>query len=97
MICRVQENLPVRHWNQSKYCEALVLIGDIYIAASSNFGANDFEKSSVFWVAVDYYERARSHADCAMDASKKLTTTVSISQAKKKLSSWVCRKVKLTK
>jgi tetratricopeptide (TPR) repeat protein len=53
------------------YCEALMLIGDIYIAASRNFGENDFEKSSVFWVAVDYYERARSQADCAVDASKK--------------------------
>jgi tetratricopeptide (TPR) repeat protein len=54
------------------YCEALVLIGDIYIAASRNFGANDFESRSVFWVAVDYYERARSQPDCAMDASKKI-------------------------
>jgi tetratricopeptide (TPR) repeat protein len=55
------------------YCEALMLIGDIYVSASRNFGANDFEKASVFWVAVDYYERARAHADCAVDASKKVS------------------------
>ncbi len=53
------------------YCEALMLIGDIYVAASRDFGENDFEKASVFWVANDYYERARAHGDCAVDASKK--------------------------
>lgn len=53
------------------YCEALMLIGDIYVEARRNFGANEFEKASVFWVAVDYFERARAHADCAVDASKK--------------------------
>ena len=53
------------------YCEALILIGDIYAASSRNFGQDDFERSSVFWVAVDYYERARSNPDCAVDASKK--------------------------
>ena len=54
-----------------KYCEALILIGDIYVQASRNFGENQVEKNSVFWVAVDYYERARSFSDCAVDASKK--------------------------
>ncbi len=53
------------------YCEALVLIGDIYSSASRSFGENEFEKASVFWLAVDYYERARSNPDCAVDASKK--------------------------
>jgi tetratricopeptide (TPR) repeat protein len=56
---------------KSDFCEALILIGDIYVAASRGFGQDDFEKSSVFWLAVDYYERARSNPDCAVDASKK--------------------------
>jgi tetratricopeptide (TPR) repeat protein len=56
---------------KSDYCEALMLIGDIYVAASRSFGEDDFQKSSVFWLAVDYYERARSNPDCAVDASKK--------------------------
>ncbi|SHF51416.1 hypothetical protein SAMN05444274_10612 [Mariniphaga anaerophila] len=56
---------------KSDYCEALMLIGDIYVAASRSFGSDDFEKSTVFWLAVDYYERARSNPDCAVDASKK--------------------------
>ncbi len=53
------------------YCEALMLIGDIYVAASRTFGADSFEKSTVFWVAVDYFERARSNPDCSVDAAKK--------------------------
>ena len=52
------------------YCEALMLIGNIYVAASRSYGSDDFEKSTVFWLAVDYYERARSNPDCAVDASK---------------------------
>jgi len=56
---------------KSDYCEALMLIGDIYIAASRSFGDDNFEKATVFWVAVDYFERARTNPDCAVDASKK--------------------------
>lgn len=56
------------------YCEAYILIGDIYAAASHSFGADAFEKSTVFWVAVDYYERARSNPDCAVQASQKIST-----------------------
>jgi hypothetical protein len=48
-----------------------MLIGDIYVAASRSFGEDNFEKSTVFWVAVDYFERARSNPDCAVDASRK--------------------------
>lgn len=56
------------------YCEAYMLIGDIYVATSSSFGEDDFEKNTVFWVAVDYYERARSYPDCAVQASQKAST-----------------------
>jgi tetratricopeptide (TPR) repeat protein len=56
------------------YCDAYILIGDIYVAASRSFGDDDFEKSTVFWVAVDYYERARSNPDCAVQASEKVST-----------------------
>lgn len=53
------------------YCEALMLIGDIYVAASRSFSDDDFEKATVFWVAVDYYNRARRSEDCSIDAAKK--------------------------
>jgi tetratricopeptide (TPR) repeat protein len=56
-------------------CQALMLIGDIYVAASRSFGADAFEKSTVFWLAVDYFEKARrAGADCAVDASQKAGT-----------------------
>lgn len=57
------------------YCEALMLIGDIYVAASKSFGDDAFDKASVFWLAVDYFERARrAGQDCAVDASQKVST-----------------------
>ncbi len=57
------------------YCEALELLGDIYVASSKSFEGDDFEKSAVFWLAVDYYERARrAGEDCAIDAAQKAAT-----------------------
>jgi tetratricopeptide (TPR) repeat protein len=57
------------------YCEAIMMIGDIYVAASRTFGADDFEKSTVFWVAVDYFNKAaRISEDCFADASQKVAT-----------------------
>ncbi len=57
------------------YCEALMLIGDIYLTASRDFGEDDFEKASVFWVAVDYFERARRVSeDCNVEAAEKAAT-----------------------
>jgi len=59
----------------SDYCEALMLIGDIYVSASNSFGDDAFDKASVFWLAVDYFERARrAGQDCAIDASQKVST-----------------------
>ena len=56
-------------------CKALMLIGDIYVAASRSFGEDDFEQATVFWVAVDYFERARrAGQDCAVEASQKAST-----------------------
>jgi tetratricopeptide (TPR) repeat protein len=56
------------------YCEAYMLIGDIYVAATRSFQGSDLEKSAVFWVAVDYFTKARKGQDCAVDASKKIAT-----------------------
>ena len=56
---------------KSDYCEALMLIGDIFVAARTSFGKDDFEKSTVFWVAVDYYNKAKRYEDCAVDAAQK--------------------------
>jgi len=55
-------------------CKALMLIGDIYVAASRSFGEDDFEQSAVFWVAVDYFDLARRAGyDCSVDAVQKIS------------------------
>lgn len=56
-------------------CKALILIGDIYAASSTSFNGDDFEKSSVYWLAVDYYTRAKNAGgDCVADATQKIAT-----------------------
>ncbi len=55
----------------SDLCEANMLIGDIYLEATRAFEGTDLEKSAVFWVAVDYYNKARRSEDCSIDAAKK--------------------------
>ncbi|NLO00957.1 MAG: hypothetical protein GX126_01390 [Bacteroidales bacterium] len=58
-----------------EHCQALMLIGDIYVSASRSVGQDAFEKSAVFWLAVDYFEKARrAGQDCAVDASQKAAT-----------------------
>ncbi len=52
------------------YCKAYMLIGNIYVAAASTFSDDNFIKATVYWVAVDYYNKARAYDDCAMEAAK---------------------------
>jgi tetratricopeptide (TPR) repeat protein len=52
-------------------CDAYMLIGDIYAASSRSFNGTNLEKSAIFWVAVDYYNKARRIDDCAADAASK--------------------------
>lgn len=56
------------------YCDANMLIGDIYVAASKTFEGSTLEKAAVFWVAVDYYNKARRSEDCSIDAAQKIST-----------------------
>lgn len=58
----------------SDMCEANLLIGDIYVASTRNFNGDDFEKAAIFWLAVDYYTKARRSDNCAVDASEKIST-----------------------
>jgi tetratricopeptide (TPR) repeat protein len=39
--------------------EALILIGDIYAHYSKNYGKDEFDHLSLYWLAVDYYEKAK--------------------------------------
>ena len=47
-------------------------MGEIYTQASRAFNGDAFEKSTVFWVAVDYYERAMRIPSCKSDAESKI-------------------------
>jgi tetratricopeptide (TPR) repeat protein len=53
------------------FCEALILIGDIYGQASKTFSDDDFEKSTVFWLVQDYYEKALQIAPCNLNENIK--------------------------
>ncbi len=52
-------------------CDAYMMIGDIYVHAASSFNATGIQKSAVFWVAADYYNKARKGDDCAAEAANK--------------------------
>lgn len=54
-------------------CEANMLIGNVYVAASQKFPGKDIEKSAVFWLACDYFEKARRSEDCSIDASANIS------------------------
>ena len=52
-------------------CDAYMLIGDIYVHSASSFNGAGIQKSAVFWVAADYYNKARKGDACAADAANK--------------------------
>lgn len=52
-------------------CKALMLIGDIYSNSARSFSQDDFERATVYWVAADYYLKAKAGEDCLAEASKK--------------------------
>lgn len=58
--------------SKAEYCEAYMLLGEIYAQASKGFSDDDFERSTIFWVAVDYFRKAASIAKCKDDASSKV-------------------------
>ena len=53
--------------------EAFITIGNIYAAGASNCGS-DFEKSTVYWVAVDYFTKALSDESTNERARKSINT-----------------------
>jgi tetratricopeptide (TPR) repeat protein len=54
---------------------AYIAIGDLYVTAVSNCGSFDPEDRAVYWLAADYYERARSvDSSVANAANQKINT-----------------------
>ncbi len=58
---------------RSGWGEAYMNLGNIYIAGAKSCGG-DFEKSTVYWVAVDAFSRARLDEDTKERASKSINT-----------------------
>ncbi len=46
--------------NNPEWGEPYILIGNLYASSSSRCGENDFEKTTIFWAAVDKYIKAKS-------------------------------------
>jgi len=53
--------------------EAYMNLGNIYIAGAKNCGS-DFDKSTVYWVAVDAFRKARTDEETSDRASKSINT-----------------------
>ncbi len=61
--------------NNPNYGDALILIGDIYAHYSKNYGKDDFDHRSLYWLAVDYYEKAkRVDPEVFAEANNKINT-----------------------
>ena len=58
---------------RSGWGEAYMNLGNIYITGAKSCGS-DFDKSTVYWVAVDAFSRARSDEDTKERASKSINT-----------------------
>jgi tetratricopeptide (TPR) repeat protein len=57
--------------NNPDWGKPYILIGNLYASSSSLCGENEFEKSTIFWVAVDKFIQARSvDAAVAEEASE---------------------------
>lgn len=53
----------------------LILLGDIYAQSAKSYGDNDFDHTSVYWLATDYYQKAkRVEPDVAATANEKIAT-----------------------
>jgi len=46
--------------NNPEWGEPYILIGNLYASSSSRCGENEFEKTTIFWVAVDKFIKAKS-------------------------------------
>ena len=53
--------------NNPNYGKPYLLLGDIYAHSSKSYGENDFEHATVFWLAVDYFTKAKK-ADPSVEA-----------------------------
>ena len=55
-------------------CKANLIMGDIIVESVRSFSNDNFERSTVYWIAVDYYNKARSSEECMAEATKRVNT-----------------------
>ena len=61
--------------NFQKNGRAYILIGDIYAQYSKNYGDSDFDHQSLYWLATDYFQKAkRVDPDVFATANQKINT-----------------------
>lgn len=61
--------------NNPNYGKPYIVLGDLYVQNSKSVGENDFERSWVFLLAVDYYNRGKkADPSVAEDANTKINT-----------------------
>ena len=59
--------------NNTHFGPAYMLLGDIYAQYAKYYGDNDFEHHTMYWLAVDYYEKAkRVDPDVFANANSKI-------------------------
>ena len=61
--------------NNPNMGRAYMLIGDIYAQSAPSHSSDDFERRSVYWLVVDYYEKAkRADSEVFNDANNRIAT-----------------------
>ena len=58
---------------KSDWGKPYILIGNIYAAGSRNYGKDAFEHSTVYWVAIDHFSKAKNvDPECAEEANQQI-------------------------
>lgn len=61
--------------NDPKSGRSYILLGDIYAQGAKSYSDDAFKRSTVYWVAVDYYSKAKQvDPDLAQEANQKIAT-----------------------
>ncbi|MFV0366151.1 MAG: tetratricopeptide repeat protein [Mangrovibacterium sp.] len=61
--------------NDPKSGRSYILLGDIYAQGAKTYSDDAFKRATVYWVAVDYYNKAKQvEPDVAQEANQKIAT-----------------------
>ena len=61
--------------NNPKYGNAYILLGDVYAQYAPKYGETEFDHKTMYWLAVDYFEKAkRNDPDVFQTANSRINT-----------------------